>query len=186
MSNNPDTLEQQLAAEIEEVTDDISDFRWFDVPILIIFWVLFGIVALQFFTRYVLNDSLGWTEEIARYFLIFLGFVGSVGCVRKGKHIFLEFFYRYLPDSFIKPIALLVELIVAGFFGYTAYLCVELAQRTSQNMVSVPLPKSLIYYTVILACAFMAFFAVLNFIRMAKTSADAVYAEKLGANSESI
>ena len=80
-----------LAAGIEEITDDISDVGWLDIPVLIVFAALFIIVALQFFTRYVLNDSMGWTEEIARYFLIILGFVGSVTCVRKKKHIFLEF-----------------------------------------------------------------------------------------------
>jgi TRAP-type C4-dicarboxylate transport system permease small subunit len=35
-----------------------------------IFWALAAIVFLQFFTRYVLNDSVAWTEEIARYGLI--------------------------------------------------------------------------------------------------------------------
>ena len=49
--------------------------------------VLILIVATQFFTRYVLNNSFGWTEELARYLLIMLGFVGSVTCVRKGSHI---------------------------------------------------------------------------------------------------
>ena len=179
MSNNPDTLEQQLAAEIEEVTDDISDFRWFDVPILIIFWVLFGIVALQFFTRYVLNDSLGWTEEIARYFLIFLGFVGSVGCVRKGKHIFLEFFYRYLSAKSVKVIVLLVEVLVGGFFTYLGWLCYVLASETTQNMVSVNLPKNIVYYIVTIACFVSVVFAVFNIVKYIKTSAQDIYTEKL-------
>ena len=43
-----------------------EDVRVYDVPVLVVFAVLFLIVALQFFTRYVLNDSLGWTEEIAQ------------------------------------------------------------------------------------------------------------------------
>ena len=48
---------------LEEVTDDISDVRVYDFPVLLIFLALFLIVALQFFTRYVLNDSLGWIED---------------------------------------------------------------------------------------------------------------------------
>src|SRR5436190_2023466 len=32
-----------------------------------IFWVLGATVFYQFFTRYVLNNSASWTEEIARY-----------------------------------------------------------------------------------------------------------------------
>ena len=42
-----------------------------------IFWVLGATVFYQFFTRYVLNDSAAWTEEIARYLLIAMVFVGA-------------------------------------------------------------------------------------------------------------
>lgn len=165
---------------IEEVTDDISDVRSYDIPVLIIFLILFFIVALQFFTRYVLNDSLGWTEEFARYFLILLGFVGSITCVRKGSHIYLEFFYRYLTPGFVKPLAVTVEASVGAFFGYAAFLGIELAQRTqAQRMVSIDLPKGIIYYTVVISCLAMALFAAFRAYRMAKTPAEEVMAEKL-------
>ena len=71
----------------EEAHVDLSDLRWSDALVFAIFWILFGIVFLQFFTRYVLNNSLGWTEEIARYLLILVTFVGSVTAMRKGSHI---------------------------------------------------------------------------------------------------
>jgi len=174
-----DSIEAALE-EFDELTDDLSDYKWYDTPVLIIFWVLIFIVSLQFITRYILNDSLAWTEEIARYFLILLGFIGGITCVRKGKHIFLEFFYRYLPISYIKPIVLFVESIVAAFFTYTGYLCIELATRTSQNMVSINLPKSVLYYSVMVACFLMALFAFLNIIKYIKMSSQEVYDDRLG------
>ena len=169
---------------VEEVTDDISDVRSYDLPVLIIFSILFFIVALQFFTRYVLNDSLGWTEEIARYFLIFLGFLGSITCVRKGSHIYLEFFYRYLSPGLGKPLAVAVEGLVGVFFGYLAFLGIELAQRThAQRMVSIDLPKGIIYYTVVISCIAMAIFAAARAFRMAKEPAEKVMAEKLNEST---
>ncbi len=57
--------------------DDVVRFRygdhgiedWISVAIL---WVMSTFVFLQFFTRYVLNNSLAWTEEISSYLLITL------------------------------------------------------------------------------------------------------------------
>jgi hypothetical protein len=55
-------------------------------------------VFYQFFTRYVLNDSAAWTEEIARYLLIGVVFVGAAIGVAKNNHIQVDFFYRYMPQ----------------------------------------------------------------------------------------
>jgi TRAP-type C4-dicarboxylate transport system permease small subunit len=165
---------------LEEVTDDISDVLVYDFPVLLIFLALFLIVALQFFTRYVLNDSLGWTEEIARYFLILLGFVGSITCVRKGSHIYLEFFYRFISTRLGKLLSVVVEATVVVFFAYLGYLAIELAQRThAQRMVSVNLPKGLIYYTIVVACFAMAVFAAVRVYQMAREPANEVMAKKL-------
>ena len=40
---------------------------------------------------------IGWTEEIARFLLIAVTFIGVVMVVRKESQIAVEFFYRWLP-----------------------------------------------------------------------------------------
>lgn len=146
--------------DIVEREVDVSDFRWIDLPGLAIFWVLMFVVFLQFFTRYILNDSLGWTEEVARFLLILVGFVGAILGARKGTHIFLEFFYRFLPAKVSKGLAIIAELISLGFYGYMSWVGVKLAMKTQQNMVSIPVPKSVIYWAVSFSLALMALFSV--------------------------
>ena len=150
-----------------EVLDDISDIKWIDGPVFIVFWTLLIIVFIQFFSRYVLNSSLSWTEEIARYLLILLGFVGSVTCIRKRSHIYLEFFYRFLPPAVVKWIVIIVSFINVAFFTYAGILSIELARRTHhQSMTSIDLPKGIIYWIVAASCFAMALVALWDFISL--------------------
>lgn len=77
-----DDVEMALE-EFDELSDDLSDFKWYDIPVLGIFWLLIIVVALQFVSRYIFNDSIAWTEEIARYLLIIMCFVGGIMCKKK-------------------------------------------------------------------------------------------------------
>lgn len=146
------------------------EIKLVDLPGLIALWGLSIIVFLQFFTRYVLNDSLAWTEEIARYVLILVAFFGAITVTRKGSHIFLEFFYRYLPASFAKWLAVAMELLSFAFYGYMSYVGVLLALKTKTKMASAEIPKSLLYWSVAAALAVMAIYSLLWVIHKIKQS----------------
>ena len=53
----------------------------------------------QFVTRYVMNDSAAWTEEVARYLLIGVVFIGAAIGVAKNNQIQVDFFYRLMPPA---------------------------------------------------------------------------------------
>ena len=156
--------------------DDMGpvEIRLVDLPGLIALWGLAVIVFLQFFTRYVLNDSLAWTEEIARYVLIVVTFFGAVTVTRKGGHIFLEFFYRYIPKVLAKWLAVAMELISCLFYGYMAWIAVELALKTKTKMASAEIPKSLLYWGVAVGLAVMTLFSAAWLVRKIRQSPDAV------------
>lgn len=156
---------------------DVSDFGLVDIPGLIALWALAIIVFLQFFTRYILNDSLAWTEEIARYVLIVVAYLGAISVTRKGSHIFLEFFYRYLSPRAGKLLAVAMEFLSFIFYSYLAYQAVILAQKTRTKMASVEIPKSLLYWCVSLSLAVMAVYSFLWLIRKIRQAPDDVMRE---------
>lgn len=139
---------------------DLSDLHPSDSIVFVVFWALAVVVFLQFFTRYVLNASLGWTEEIARYLLIAVCFVGSVMALRKQNHIAVEILYRWMPMGVRRVLSTTVDLIGAVFFCMLAWVAAKLALRTRQWMVSIDLPKSIVYWLVSAACVAMAVLAV--------------------------
>lgn len=156
----PSAEQPLIWAEDEPV--DLDDIRPEDGVVLAVFWILAIVVFLQFFTRYVLNSSLGWTEEIARYLLIVVTFLGAAMAVRKRCHIAVEFCYRYFGPGGRHKLALTVDLICFIFYAFAAWLTGALALRTKQLMSSVDLSKSLIYWAVCLALVGMAFYAGRN------------------------
>lgn len=145
--------------------DDISDIRLMDAPVIIVFWLLAFVVFLQFFTRYVLNNSLGWTEEIARYLLIGVTFIGAISAVRRESHIAVELVYRWLPRPLRYALQITVDLVSLVFFTSMTWLCTQMAQRTFQKMVSINVPKSTVYWIVAACFAGMAIYALVVLIR---------------------
>lgn len=161
MTEPPPPEEHGSLVALDEPVD-LSDIRWSDGFVLVLFWTLAFIVFLQFWTRYVLNDSYGWTEEIARYFLIAVTFVGGVMAVRKKTQIAVEVFYRWMSRPVRRVFSTFVDIASVIFFAYMTVLCVKLAQRTGQMMVSIDIPKSYLYWLVVVAFAFMTLYALRN------------------------
>lgn len=89
---------------------------------LAMFWAMAMLVFLQFFSRYVLNDSYAWTEELAVYCLIGVVFLGSAMCVRACRHIQVDFLYRYLPKRAGRVLATVIDILRTAFFGYAVWL----------------------------------------------------------------
>jgi len=157
------------AAAEEHVLDASGHFNVHDEPIdlsvysfeawiaFAFFWVLGVTIFYQFFTRYALNDSAAWTEEIARYLLICVVFIGVAASVRTNRHIHVDFFYRLLPP----PVCRVMSTFVAGvrivFFVYAVVLTWQMMQKMGNyKMTIVDLPMNIVYGVCGIGFAFAA------------------------------
>jgi TRAP-type C4-dicarboxylate transport system permease small subunit len=122
------------------------------------FWLLGITVFYQFFTRYALNNSAAWTEEIARYLLIATVFTGATIGVIKNNHIQVDFFYRFMPKKLARVSASLVDVMRVGFFAAATVLCglMMLKLGSTSRMTMVDLPMNWVYGVCLLAFAAMA------------------------------
>ena len=128
---------------------------------LLLFWGLAIVVFMQFFTRYVLNDSLAWTEEIARYLLIMVAFVGGGMAVRRMSHIHVEFFYVYLSKRTAFALSTAVDVIRVAFFAYATYLGWRVTEIMQfQHMVVIEWPMSIVYGSAFIGFGVMTIRAV--------------------------
>ena len=125
------------------------------------FWVLGATVFYQFFTRYVLNNSASWTEEIARYLLIAVVFTGATIGVAKNNHIQVDFFYKFMPQWLSNVMNTLVDIMRIGFFGAATFLTYQMMEKLGNyKMTIVDLPMNLVYGVVLLGFAAMCIRAI--------------------------
>lgn len=137
-------------------TVDLSDTPVEGWVALGFFWALGLTVFYQFFTRYVLNNSAAWTEEIARYLLIGTVFIGASIGVAKNNHIQVDFFYRFLPANLGRLMALLVDVLRIGFFGAAVVMTWQMMQKLGNyKMTIIDLPMNIVYAVCMLGFAAM-------------------------------
>ena len=145
-------------APVEHVLDEEGRFHVSDAPIelghyliedwlsLFFFWLLGLCVFYQFFTRYALNDSASWTEEIARYLLICTVFMGISSATRRTRHIHVDFMYRLMPAKMGRALSTLIDLLRIGFFAIAVGLTIQMMTRmTALKMTIIDLPMNLVY-----------------------------------------
>lgn len=86
--------------------------------------VITAVVAAGVFWRYVLNDSLSWTEEVARYLLIWLAATGSVVAMHRRELVAIDLLPGALSGSAKKLVRLLIAVAIIltaaiiAFYGW--------------------------------------------------------------------
>lgn len=149
-----------LAHSFDEADAADTDLRRYGVEdwvCLAFFWAMCALVFLQFFTRYVLNDSFAWTEELASYTLLPVVFVGAAACVRRSRHIQVNFLYRYLPHGAGRAASTLVDVVSVVFFAWVAWLIARFAlMMDTEPMTTIDWKKSHVYWLAFAGMAAMA------------------------------
>ncbi len=163
--STPDVNEHVLTAsgefDVHDAPIDIGVYRFEDWIAFVFFWALSAVIFLQFFTRYALNDSASWTEEIARYLLICTVFIGAAIGVRKNNHIQVDFLYRVLPKPLMRVMSVLVDAARIAFLAYATWLTFQLLMRIGgQQMSVIDLPIGLVYSVVLVGFALMTWRAI--------------------------
>jgi len=77
--------------------------------------VLSLIMFLQVLFRYVFNNSLTWSEELAKFIFIWITFLGAAICFRDRIHLKVDFLMNKLPDKYKVLMEILNTILVTVF-----------------------------------------------------------------------
>ena len=88
-------------------------------------WVMFLLLAgmtlvlgIQIFCRFVLNNSLTWSEELARFMFIWSTFLSIGFCLKEGISLKIDTLISLFPKKVQAVILLLGDVVMTVFFLY--------------------------------------------------------------------
>jgi TRAP-type C4-dicarboxylate transport system permease small subunit len=85
--------------------------------IIVMASVIFIIALVTVFSRYLFDSVISWSEEVPRYLLVWIGFLGSAMAVDSKEHIGFDFLFNKFSPNIRLVLSLLLNLGIA-FLGY--------------------------------------------------------------------
>lgn len=130
---------------------------------LMVFMVF--LTLLQVSTRYVVESSLPWTEELARLDLIYLTFFGSIVAFQRRVHLRVEMLVNALPRGIRKWLKVLVDLASLLVLGVVVWQGFPLLFKFWPLLsAALQWPATVFYFPVVFCCFMMLVYTVLDMV----------------------
>jgi TRAP-type transport system small permease protein len=152
-----------MRARVEKLRGVVD--RALNALAVVLFLMVFAVVLLQVFMRYVLNSPLVWSEELARYAFVWVSFLGWVLATRSGTHIRIGAFVDMMPATARRTIrwfnALLVILfaVVLAWYGGRMVL-----KNTDVPTITLFFSYAMVYAAVPFSCALIVFYTLVRIL----------------------
>lgn len=125
-------------------------------------------VSWQVVTRFILNDPSSFTEELARFLLIWIGFMGSAYAYRRHSHLSLDLLMQSIPahkQANLQRLShLFCFLFAAGVMIYGGSQLMGLTLSLNQTSPALGIPIGYVYSCIPLSGFLICWFAVENFL----------------------
>lgn len=113
--------------------------------------------------RYVLNHSFGWSEELLRYLLIWMTFLGSYLAMKGNDHLSIGLFFQWLPRKWRPPLADVADGCLLLFLGIFTVLSVQYTSKFfSDESTTLEIPMGVIYAILPIGGALMFYQLLMN------------------------
>lgn len=125
-------------------------------------FAIVGVVALQVFGRYVLNDTPTWAESLALVLILYVTMLGAAVGVRDAGHIGLEsLLAMLLPEAHRIWVEILIHVLVACFGIAMAWHAGELAASVMPYKIpNLGLPEGINHVSLSLAGGLIVLFSI--------------------------
>ncbi|MCU6707929.1 TRAP transporter small permease [Paenibacillus sp. J5C_2022] len=123
------------------------------------------IIVVQVFCRFVINFPLAWSEEAARYLMVYTVFLGAPLAIRNHKMIAIEIIVESVSPKVRKVLRILISLISIVFFVILLFKGVDMLDVVSrQSSASLGINMDIPYMAIPLGALLMIINSAANII----------------------
>ena len=135
--------------------------RLFEILIFILFLLIVIVGGMQVFNRFVLNQSLSWSEELMVYANIWMVFLAVPVAYNRGAHIGMNLFVKGLPPKGQLILALAIDIMWVGLAAAIVfYTSVVMGVASNQNSPALGLRMDRAYLGLVVGGTFLGLLAL--------------------------
>ena len=164
--------------------------RWMERTDRVLEWVMISLMVIlvldvtwQVVARYLIGEASSFSEEVARFLLIWIGLLGASYAYRKKMHLAFDYFTEKAEGRILLWMNLLIHLVIALFSMLVLVLggfyLVSITWELNQVSASLQIPLAVVYLALPLSGLLILFYAA-GFIRDTLENGDAVMELKKG------
>ena len=129
---------------------------------VLIYGAMIAAALLGVVFRYIMLSPFEWTEEVARFLMLWLGFLAMNLALRRNQHIAINFFGDRLPPGLSRLIGYCIDVLVGLFLYYLLRQGYLMTTRTLMTASTLNISMFWIYMAVPLGAFLTVIQLILN------------------------
>jgi TRAP-type C4-dicarboxylate transport system permease small subunit len=125
------------------------------------------VTTIQIVARVILHVSSAWTEELSRFLMIWITFIGGTGMLIKGEHLAVDFLSSMYTPSARKIARIVNNLIYTFFSGFMLIFGYKLFTNpiTMRSLTpALQVPRKWIYVILPVCMVFMVLYSLYDLV----------------------
>ncbi|NPA74421.1 MAG: TRAP transporter small permease [Epsilonproteobacteria bacterium] len=115
---------RKISTILSKICDAIN--KQISLFVVLLLFLLSLLLGVNVFYRYVLNDSIYWSNEVARYLLAYIVFLGATMAHKSGVHIRIDMIFMHISQKSIKVIDKVISIFFILFWALVLYGSIKL------------------------------------------------------------
>ena len=113
---------------------------------IILIALMMIIVLIQVFFRYVLNNSLVWPEETARFMMVWMTFMAAPIAYRAGSNVSLDIVHRLLKGRMYTLLSIIIQIAAIATISILFQKSLGMVERGMNiDATSIPIKMTYVY-----------------------------------------